>query len=96
MAIRLKVTQTNRKLRDLVRGDVFFFPDTKRLNETVVVIDKNKGDLFTRRIRYNDRTGENVEERVLYHLEKVGEDFVFNNASEGYVNYFKVVKEKRK
>jgi hypothetical protein len=96
MAIRLKVTQANRKLQDLVRGDVFFFPNNKRLDETVVVIDKVKGDLFTRRIRYNDRTRENVEERVLYHLEKVGEDFVFNNASEGYVNYFKVVKEKRK
>jgi hypothetical protein len=80
MAIKLKVTETNRKLQDLVRQDTLVFPDRK---ETVMVIEKEKGRLYTQRIRGN------AEERVRYQLEKVGDDYVFNNKSEGFVYYFK-------
>ena len=90
MTIRLKVTQTNRKLRDLVKGDVLFFPNSKRLDETVMITDMGKGDLFTRRIRGN------IEERVLYHLQMIGEDYILNSQSEGYVYYTKRIGEKKK
>ena len=80
MAIKLKVTETNRKLQDLVRQDTLVFPDRK---ETVMVIEKEKGRLYTQRIRGN------AAERVRYQLEKVGDDYVFNNKSEGFVYYFK-------
>jgi len=80
MAIKLKVTQANRKLQELVRQDILVFPDRQ---ETVMVIEKEKGRLYTKRIRGN------VEERVRYQLEKAGDDYVFNNKSEGYAYYFK-------
>lgn len=89
MAIKIKVTETIRKLQDLVRQDVLYFPNSRRLDETVMVVDKGKGDLYTQRIRGD------MEERVLYHLQKVGEDFVFNSKSEGFVYQTKKVEGKK-
>jgi len=89
MAIRLKVSEANRKLRELVKRDVLYFPNSKRLDETVMVVDKEKGDLFTRRMRGH------IEERVLYHLQKVGDDYIFNSKSEGYVYHAKRIEGKK-
>jgi len=78
--IKIKITEKVRKLDDLSRGDTLLFSNRQ---ETVVVIDKEKGRLYTKRTRGN------AEETVLYQLEKVGDSYVFNNKTEGYVNSFK-------
>ncbi len=80
MHIKLKVTEKDRKLQDLVREDVLVFPDRQ---ETVIVMDKEKGRLYTKRIRGN------VEKRIRYQLEKAGEDYVFNSKSKGIVYHVK-------
>ena len=77
--IKITLTEENRRLETLVRGDVLIFPDRQ---ETVKVIDKELGKL------YNQRMAGKKEERVVYKLKKSEmDDPVINKNSKGEV-YF--------
>ncbi len=85
MAIKINLAKKGRRLQDLVRGDTLVFPDRE---ETVVVIDKKKGELYTKRIR-ECTAGGKAEETVLYHLNKVGEDYLVQADTQGCTRSYK-------
>ena len=73
--IKIKITEKPRKLESVFVGDTLYFPGSNRPDETVRVIDKERGRLYTQR----------RNSKVRYELRKDGEDYIFNINSKGTV-----------